>query len=221
MAGKTPPEQRIPDRAGRADDTLGGTMACVDLTPLISTVAGAGIAISGTFVADLLRRRDSRHRYSYGERQRSYVEMVLALGGALEALRAVASADIPRERLYTATSAAVSKAGVYVAREKLLMAAAPKVAQAAESAFNLLIGVRDAVREGARLRTPAFHDAYHPYAEEMWRLRLAIREDLNAPGLAATDLDREAWSGRATCALCNPPALATTKDVDTASAARS
>ena len=185
-------------------------MMAVDWIPLVSTVAGAAIAISGTVMADQLRRRDSRHRFSYAERQRAYSEMVLALGAALEGLRGIASADIPPEKLFGAASSAVSKAGLYVAREKILMTAAVTVAVAAESTFDALIAVRDAVRMGARLRTVEFHDAYHPYAEEMWHLRMAIRTDLDAPRLDADDLHRKDASSRARCTVCNPPVAAAT-----------
>jgi hypothetical protein len=183
-----------------------GMMTTVDWTPLISTVAGAAIAISGTVIADVLRRRDNRHRYSYGDRQRAYAEMVLALGAGLEALRNVDTATASPERLLVTSSAAISKAGVYVAREKVLMSGAPKVVEAAEAAFDALIGVRRAVRDGAALRSIEYHDAYHPYEERMWRLRLAIRDDLNVSSLSTHDLDRADWSGRATCNVCTPPA---------------
>jgi hypothetical protein len=178
-------------------------MATMDWTPLVATIAGAAIAFSGTVAADHLRRRDSRHRYSYGERQRAYAEMVLALGAALEGLRTVAS-TVPTQRRMEAADAAVSKAGVYIAREKILMTASPHVASTAEAAFEALIGVRDAVRSDARLRTREFHDPYHPYAERVWRLRMAIREDLDAPRLSAHDLSRGDWSGLSTCDVCNP-----------------
>lgn len=179
-------------------------MSVVDWTTLVSTAVGAAIAFSGTVVADHLRRRDSRHRYSYGERQRAYSEMVLALGAGLDRLRDVAQSERRHDKLTTATGKAVSEAGVYVAREKILMTAEPAVAQAAEDAFDGLIGVRDAVRSGAQLRTPAFHDAYHPYADKMWLLRKAIRADLKAPVLHPNDLGRSQWSGRADCEVCTP-----------------
>ncbi len=181
-------------------------MTTVDWTPLVATAAGAAIAFSGTVIADLLRRRDSRHRHWHSQRHQAYLEMMLALGSALEGLRGVAAADTPHAKMYDGASKAVSKAGVYVARERMLMTATWRVAQAAESAFDALIEVRNAVRRGARLRTAEFHDAYHPYAEQMWRLRVAIRDDLGAPRLRAIDLNRENWSGRATCTICNPAA---------------
>jgi hypothetical protein len=179
-------------------------MMAVDLTTLIATVAGAVIAIAGTVMADMLRRRDSRHQYDFAERQRAYTEMVLALGAGLEGLRGVAGGDVPGDELFDAAAGALGAAGVYAAREKFLMSAGPHVAQAGESAFEKLVGIRDVVRKGAQRGTPAFHDAYHPYAEMMWRFRLAVREDLGAPKLRVGDLNRADWSGRADCGVCNP-----------------
>jgi hypothetical protein len=171
----------------------------MDWTPLVSTVAGAAIAFGGTVVADQLRRRDSRHRYSYGERQRASMEMVLALGAALERLRAVGGTEARAGKLRFATSDAMTKSGVYTAREKLLMCATPSVARASEDAFAALVAVRDAVRDGAGPRTPVFHDAYHPYAEKMWDLRTAIRDDLGAPRI---DWDAIGRDDRTTCDVC-------------------
>jgi hypothetical protein len=184
-------------------------MRRVDVTTLIATVSGALIAIAGTVMADMLRRRDNRHRYDFGERQRAYTAMLLALGDGLEGLRGVGLRDIPAEKLIRAAGDALSTAGLYVAREKFLMSAAPAVAEAGESAFDALIGVRDAVRGGAKTGTRPFHDAYHPYAEMMWRFRLAVRDDLGAPRLRIADLKRGDWSGRTDCDVCNPAKTAT------------
>ncbi len=180
-------------------------MMAVDLIPLLSTVAGAVIAIGGTVIADIMRRRDGRHQYDFAERQRAYTEMVLSLGAGLEGLRGIASSNLTPEERVPAASAAVSKAGVYIAREKLLMTADPTVAQAGESAFEALIGIRQAVRSGAHYRDPEFHDAYHPFAEKMWRFRMSVREDLGAPKLRVGDINRADWDGRADCGVCNPP----------------
>ena len=182
-------------------------MTSVDWIPIVSTVGGAAIAISGTVMADLLRSRDNRHRDGYSKRRRAYVEIVLALGAGLEGLRHAARLEAPDDERVAASDKALSKAGVYVAREKILMTAAPKVAQAAEVAFDALIDVRDAVRRGARLRTPEFHAPYHPYAEKMWSLRTAIREDLGRPRLRTRDMQR---STEANCTVCHPPAAVTT-----------
>ena len=176
----------------------------MDWTPLVSTIAGAAIAFSGTIAADHLRRRDSHHRYSYAGRQQAYSEMVLALGAGLEGLRAVPA--VPTDDRHRASRAAISDAGLYAAREKLLMVAPPGVATAAEAAFEALIVVRDAVGTRAELTSAAFHDAYHPFDAQLWRLRLAIRADLGAPRLDLDELRR----GRDTCPVCSPPPAAAT-----------
>ena len=170
--------------------------------PLLSTIAGAVIAFAGSVVADQLRRRDTRHRYTYVERQAAYSEMVLALGAGLEALRQVANAEVSAQRRDTQARSAVGQAGVYVAREKILMTASPGVVGASEAVFDGLIGIRDAVREGARRRSPEFHVAYHRYAERMWALRLAIRKDLHAEKFTAADLNRTDWDGETSCDVC-------------------
>jgi hypothetical protein len=179
---------------GRHDARATGMMMPVDWTPLLSTIAGAVIAFSGTVAADHLRRRDSRHRYSYGERQRAYTESVLALGAGMEALRAAGVAS-RADRRRDAADAALTAAGVYVARERLLMVAVTPVAEAAEAAFTALIRVRDAVRAGATTGSAEFHGAFHPFEDALWQLRERIRDDLGAPPLR---LDRTR------CEVCVP-----------------
>lgn len=178
---------------GRADARAGGMMMAVDWTPIVSTIAGAVIAFSGTVAADHLRRRDSRHRYSYAERQRANAESVLALGAGMEALRG-AGAGSRADRRRDAADAALTAAGVYAARERLLLVASAPVAKAGEAAFTALIRVRDAVRSGSATGSDEFHRAYHLFEDALWQLRERVRDDLGAPPLR---LEREACE---TCA---------------------
>ena len=193
-------------RLGRCAGSRGrhavGTMSAVDWLPLVSTAAGAAIAFAGTVVADMLRRRDSRHRWDFGERRQAYSQLVLAIGAGLEGLRQVARLGPRGTARVDAASDAISAADVYVAREKVVMFGEPEVIRAAEQVFDRLIEVRDVVRAGADTNSPEYHDVYHPYAEAMWQLRLAVRHDLGASALSPSDVGRDSWEGRDTCATC-------------------
>lgn len=179
-----------------------GQDGAVDWIPLASTGFGAAIALGGTVMADLLRRRDERGRDGLSLRRQSYLDFILALGAALQNLRDVARSDATGEARRAAGTDAMSSANLYPARERFLMSAPPHIVRAAEAAFQALIVVRDAVRAGVVLHTSAYHDAYHPYAEKVWLLRLAIRRDVGAGGLNPADLSRDTWDDRAHCDYC-------------------
>jgi hypothetical protein len=174
----------------------------VDLVPLVSTAVGAAVALLGTLLADTLRNRGQRDRDNRSERRVGYLEFVVALDKAHGAFRHIADAggpDVVRQ-----TRAAFTENRVYETRERLIMTANPAVIRAAEHAFVGLLGIRDAIRAGARLDTSAYHDQYHIYAGSLWALRRAIREDLGASDLKPQDLDKSTWDTRETCLFCTP-----------------
>jgi hypothetical protein len=78
----------------------------------------------------------------------------------------------------------------------------------AEQALRLLGELRDAVRDGVRLSTVPYHDAYHPYADALWRLRSSIRVDLGGKALTVDDLERTSWDDRASCDFCQASTVA-------------
>src|SRR5207237_444111 len=88
---------------------------------------------------------------------------------------------------------------VYPVREQLLVTGTPEQLTAGETAFRRLIDVRNVVRAGATLGSARYHDAYHPFAEAMWRFRLTIRADLGQPDLAPEVLDHVDWTDRDRC----------------------
>jgi hypothetical protein len=173
---------------------------CVDLVPLVSTAVGAAVALLGTFLADALRNRGQRDRDNRSERRQSYLEFVVALDKAHGAFRHIAdgvSPDAVRE-----TRAAFTENRVYESRERLIMTANPAVISAAERALTGLLAVRDAIRAGATLDTPEYHEPYHVYAQTLWDLRRAIRTDLGASDLKPGNLDKVTWDARETCPFC-------------------
>jgi hypothetical protein len=184
----------------------------VDLIPLVSTGLGAAIALGGTIIADVVRSRDSRSRDNQAARKSAYLDLVIAHGVALQELREIATSGLAQGERVTAINARMTKSGIYLAREKLFMAAPRWVLRPAESAFEHLIRVRDVVRAGATLSAGAYHDVYHPYSEKMWLLRNAIRSDLDASQLTPSDLARVSWDNRDQCSDCASRAAATQAD---------
>lgn len=180
-------------------------MSVMDWMPLVSTAAGAVIALGGTMLADTLRRRDERGRSQRSDRRQSYLDFVMALDTAHGLLRSVASKKGQPSEIRDAANEAISQAQLYKARETHLVTAAPSVAQAGEVAFRNIITIRDVVRSGTRLGTREFHDAYHDFAESIWKLRMAVRVDLGSRHLKPDELHQVSWSERESCDLCSPP----------------
>jgi hypothetical protein len=170
--------------------------------PLLGAVAGGVIALSGAFLAEVRRDKGQRNRERAVEHWRICVDFALALDLAHGALRDVARVPAAPPERRQATNTAVGESGVYLARERLLMAVSPALAAAGERVFLQLIAMRNAVRAGAALESSAYHDAYHTFAEALWRFRAAVRREFDDQALTPSVLDRETWSDRETCERC-------------------
>ena len=174
----------------------------MDWAPLVSTAVGAFIALSGTLLADVRRDKQQRNRDRHLDRRQSYLDFTLALDSAHGRLRETARSDDPAADLDTMTAEAVGGAGLYAAREEFLMMASPSVTRAGEAAFARLINMRSVLRSRVGLKSTEYHGAYHDFAEALWEMRMAIREDLGSKPLTPQDLDRKSWSEREDCVFC-------------------
>ncbi|MEU8284163.1 hypothetical protein AB0C01_07470 [Micromonospora sp. NPDC048905] len=170
--------------------------------PLVAAVVGALIALSGTLFADVRRDRQQRNRDYEQFRRETYVEFVLALNAAHAALRKVSDSPMSVEERRNAVNAAMSDAGLYGAREQLLMTATTSVVKAGEAVFHRVVGIRKAVRDGATTSSVEYHEAYHPFAEALWKFRMVVRTDFRQLVLAPMDVDRTTWSELESCAVC-------------------
>lgn len=173
----------------------------MDVLPLVATVCGAAIALAGTLLADIRRDRRQRDRDDLQVRREIYVGFALALNAAHDGLRRVGDGGTAGDERAAAVSRVLTDAGLYGARERLLMIATAPVARAGEVAFERLGGIRKAVRDGAGTRSTAYHAAYHRWAEAIWEFRMAARGELGQPALGSGTDD---WSGRRDCAFCSP-----------------
>jgi hypothetical protein len=173
----------------------------MDWLPVVATVIGAVTALGATLVADIRRDRSQRTRDRALDRWQTYVDFAMALDAAHAALREVArTASAPDRR--AAAGQAIHESGVYRVRERVLMSASGDLVRAGEAVFLRLIEIRDAVRKGAMVSTPAFHDVYHPFAEALWTFRAAVRTELGEKEITPAALGRPSWSEREDCDLC-------------------
>lgn len=175
---------------------------------LLSAVVGAVIALGSSLLVDVRRDRSQQSREDQQEQRRQAVAFTVALVSALGALRLAAAPDLDPAVRRTAAGEAV--APVYAVREQLLVTGTSAQIAAGENAFQALIRVRDIVRAGSALESAAYHDAYHPFAEALWRLRLTVRADMGEPVLTPQELSLPDWTDRDQCDTCQSRPLPST-----------
>jgi hypothetical protein len=178
----------------------------VDWATVASTAVGGAVALIATVLAHRLGDRGTREREHEADRRHTYVDFLIALNSALAELRLIADGNDPhRDRV---ASQAMTASKVYETRERMLMSAGHEVLAPAEKTFQALVAYRNAIIEGARRTTPEYHDAYHPYADSVWELRLALRAFFGNGGLSPSDLNKEDWGSAAECRFCQGRAAA-------------
>ncbi|AVT28196.1 hypothetical protein C6361_00305 [Plantactinospora sp. BC1] len=175
----------------------------MDLLPLLATAVGAVIALSGTLLTDVRRDRRQRVRDDEQVRREVCVDFVLALNLAHAGLREVGEASVPADERRAAVSRVIHEAGLYGARERLLVAATAPLVKAGETVFGRLVAIRTVIRAGARTNSREYHDAYHPFAEALWQFRMSVRADFGQPSFSPESVDRPSWSERESCAFCS------------------
>ncbi|KPC60297.1 hypothetical protein [Streptomyces chattanoogensis] len=174
----------------------------MDWGTLVATVSGGFVAISGTVLADHLRRRHESERSVEARRRAVYIEFITAAGACHTRLRQIAQAPGAEADLDASTRAALNDAAIYEVRERLFIDATTDVASAGQAMFERLRTLQRAVAAGAPHNSPAFHDAYHPYIAAVWSYRLAARKELEGRPFSPAAFGWEEWDGRDRCALC-------------------
>ena len=180
----------------------------VDWATVVSTAVGGAVALLATVLAHRLGDRGTRDREQEADRRRTYVDFLLALNSAVAELRLIADSDTPNR--YHVVGQAMTTSKVYETRERMLMTAGHAVLAPAEKAFQALVTYRNVIVDGAKRATVEYHDAYHPYADSVWELRLALRVFFGNGGLSPADLNKEDWGSAAECRFCQARAAAVT-----------
>lgn len=137
---------------------------------------------------------------------------VLAIDTAHNLLRSVARDNLTGDDLLTTANSVLQEVDVYAQRERLLSSADPQVVAAGEGLFFALVDVRNAIRTGSTLDSMAYHEVYHPFAEAIWRYRLAMRAAFGQEPLTPQEVHRADWSDRDRCTGC----AGSTDDADSA-----
>jgi hypothetical protein len=178
----------------------------MDWGTLVATASGAVIAIAGTVLADHLRglRDDDRGRLQ--RRRDAYIAFIVAAGVCHTRLRQIAQGGAGGGDPDAASRAVLAEVGIYDARERLFIDATAAVAGAGQAMFERLRALRQVVATGAGLSSAAFHDAYHPYLDTVWRYRAAVRVELETTALSPLVFGWDSWDGTDRCPLCRPAA---------------
>ncbi|EIV92757.1 hypothetical protein [Frankia sp. QA3] len=174
----------------------------MDWGTLVATASGAVIAIAGTVLADHLRGRREDDRGHLQRRRDAYIAFIVAAGVCHTRLRQIAQDSAGNGDLDAASRAVLADAGIYDVRERLFIDATATVAGAGQAMFERLRALRHVVATGAGLSSAAFHDAYHPYLDTVWRYRAAVRAELEATALSPMDFGWDSWDGNDRCPLC-------------------
>ncbi|MBQ1017965.1 helix-turn-helix transcriptional regulator [Micromonospora sp. D93] len=131
------------------------------------------------------------------------VAFTLALDSAHHALR-LRSWDHTRDDPIAAANRAVHESGLYAQRERLLISGSPELVRAAEAVFLALVGIRNAVRLGARADGAECQDLYRRFAETLWLFRGAVREEFGQAPLAPRLRPRQDRSRPGRCETPEP-----------------
>lgn len=178
------------------------------VTPTWGPVLAAAVAVIGTLAAAIFTqmwtaRREDRRRGDdqaarqaateredqfrlYQERRAAYVHYLKALHDGSEAIRAVALGEYPagltRE---SAAGAGFRNAGIYAAREDVVLLAKVDLALAAREAFYRVRDLRDLASQEIDVKSPEYQEALDRYRRSLSNLRAAMRQDLEIPALGA------------------------------------
>ncbi|AOP44942.1 CchlQ [Streptomyces lydicus] len=174
----------------------------MDWGTLVATVSGGLIALSGTVLAEKLRRRHEDDRSSETRRRAVYVEFITAAGVCHARLRQLAQDPDAEADLEAAARLALADAAIHEVRERLFIDATTEIAGAGQAMFERLRALQRVVATGAWQTSPAFHDVYHPYLDAVWAYRVAVRQELEDGSFSPTAFGWEAWDGKDRCAVC-------------------
>jgi hypothetical protein len=154
---------------------------------LVATALGAVIAFFGSTLSDGLRSRRELLRSRLDSQHQTTVDFIMSINSAHELLRDAASQSLEISMLQDAARKAVSDSGLYAARERTLISASPTVALAAETSFQAIIAIRDAISAGGKLDSSSYRQANHIWEQKIWALRQATRE---GSGASPLDVDK-------------------------------
>jgi hypothetical protein len=162
---------------------------------LAAAVAVAGTLGAAVFTQVLTGRRDDRRREEeradkrlaieredrlrvVDDRRAIFIQYLKALHDGSEGIRAAVFGEDPAAARATLVGAAFRDAGIYPAREELILVATAELADAARRAFYRARDLRDLAAGGISAEQPRYQEALVAYRASMGALRAEMRRDL-------------------------------------------
>jgi hypothetical protein len=169
-------------------------------------VLAAAVAVAGTLGAAVVTqvltgRRDDRRREEdrqekrqaqeredrfriVDERRSTFIQYLKSLHDGTEGIRAVVlDRDASVEGRITAVGAAFRNAGIYAAREELVLVATAELAEAARTAFYRARDLRELAASGISAEHADYQAGLVAYRASLSELRAEMRRDLGIPAL--------------------------------------
>ena len=158
-----------------------GTIFRVEWATLVGTVLGAVLGIGATLAGEHLRWQRTVRDNRLQDRRTMYVECLVALRRAHEAMRLAADEDhADAQTRAVRIRQAFQASGCDEARERLVLTATPEVVAAIDASYHSLRRVREALASGCTVVSEEYHAARQAHGDATRAARTVLREDLTA-----------------------------------------
>jgi hypothetical protein len=158
---------------------LCGTILRVEWGTLVGTALGAVLGIGATLAGEHLRWRRTVRDNRLQDRRTMYVDCLVALRRAHEAMRLAADEDYPDPQARAAKiRQAFQASGCDEARERLVLTAATGISKAIDASYHSLRRVRETLASGCTLTSDEYHAARQAHGDATRAARVVLRQDL-------------------------------------------
>ncbi|MFJ5995914.1 hypothetical protein [Streptomyces sp. NPDC092370] len=146
---------------------------------LVGTALGAVLGIGATLAGEHLRWRRTVRDNRLQDRRTMYVDCLVALRRAHEAMRLAADEDHPDPQARAAKiRQAFQASGCDEARERLVLTAATDISEAIDASYHSLRRVRETLASGCTLTSDEYHAARQAHGDATREARVVLRQDL-------------------------------------------
>ncbi|GHG31303.1 hypothetical protein GCM10018791_55200 [Streptomyces zaomyceticus] len=148
---------------------------------LAGTGLGAVLGVGATLLGEQIRWRRSVRSGVLQDRQNMYVDCLVTLRRAHEAMRLAADEDHADPQVRAARiRQAFQGAGCDEARERVILTAGADVATAIDASYHSLRQVRETLASGHTLASEEYQDARQAHGDATRAARTVLRRDLTA-----------------------------------------
>ncbi|MCF1509396.1 hypothetical protein [Streptomyces glomeratus] len=151
----------------------------MDWVTLVGTVLGAVLGVGATLTGEHLRWRRTVRDSRLQDRRALYVDCLVTLRRAHEAMRLAADENHADQQTRAArVRQAFQASGCDEARERLVLTATDDVAAAIDASYHSLRRVREALAAGCTLESEEYHAARQVHGDATRAARVVLRQDL-------------------------------------------